>query len=120
MKAFGAIDLKIADRGEQFAVPVDQTFVAINQPLVIKPYEHRAHCVAQALVEGKTLAPPIRRCAKPPQLLDDGAARLGLPLPNPFDELVATQACPVGPLVAQLAFDDHLGGDAGMIGSGLP
>ena len=49
------------------------------------------------------------------------AAGLFLPLPDPLDELLAAHRAAVGCwLSMQLALDHHLGGDAGVVGAGLP
>jgi hypothetical protein len=63
---------------------------------------------------------PVHRGAHPPQLASDGAAGFRLPSPHPFDERVATQVVAGSALAGQLPLDHHLGGDAGVIGAGLP
>ena len=48
-------------------------------------------------------------------------AAFGLPGPDATDELLAAELAPVGLLALhELALDDHLRGDAGVIGSRLP
>jgi hypothetical protein len=54
-------------------------------------------------------------------LVHDGAAAFGLPFPDAAQEFLAPQFAARRLLALhQLAFDDHLRGDAGMIGAGLP
>lgn len=75
----------------------------------------------QPFVHGEALARPVAGCAKALELVDDGAAALGLPLPDPLKEFGAAHVAPSRLLpFHQLALDHHLGGDAGMIGAGLP
>ena len=53
--------------------------------------------------------------------LADGAAGFRLPRPDLFEEFLAAERAPVRLLALhQLALDHHLGGDAGMVGAGLP
>ena len=113
-------DLQVGNRGLQFGVPVDQPLVAIDQPLVVKIDEHLAHGVGQALVHGEAFAPPIGRGAKGAQLMGDGAAGFRLPGPHLVEKGGAPEIAAIDPLVGQLAFDHHLGGDAGVVGTGLP
>src|SRR5690606_23332928 len=63
------------------------------------------------------LAAPVHRAAEAAELAGDRAAAFGLPLPDLLDEFFAGV---VGALVLplfELAFDDHLRGDAGVIGA---
>ena len=53
-------------------------------------------------------------------LLDNRAAGFGLPLPHFFQEFLAAQADAAHLPLGQLALDDQLGGDAGMVGARLP
>ena len=64
---------------------------------------------------------PVAGAAEAPQLADDGAARLFLPLPDALDEGLAADGAAVRLLALhQLALDHHLGGDAGVVGARLP
>ena len=52
---------------------------------------------------------------------DDGAAGLRLPGPDPLQEFLAAHVAAAGLLALhQLPLDHHLGGDAGVVGAGLP
>src|SRR5690606_40320994 len=53
-------------------------------------------------------------------LLDDGAALLGLPLPDPLEKLRTTELVPVGAFLLQLSLHHHLGRDASVIGAWQP
>ena len=75
----------------------------------------------QAFVHREALARPVAGRAEPLELVDDRAAGFGLPLPNALDEgfashLAARRLLPF----RKLALDDHLRGDAGVVGAGLP
>ena len=50
------LDLKIRDCGVQHAVPIDQTLVLVDQPLLMEIDEYFAHGVGQALVHGEAIA----------------------------------------------------------------
>ncbi len=83
--------------------------------------EHLADGGAQPLVHGETLARPVGGGAEALQLIDDGAAAFGLPFPDARQELLAAHFAPTELLpFHQLALDDHLGGDAGVVGARLP
>ena len=118
----GRLDLQVGDGRLQLDVPVHQPLVAIDQPGLVEADEGPAHGPAQALVHGEALAAPVGRIAEPPHLADDRAAGFRLPLPDLGDERLAAELASA--LVAaggrELALDDHLGGDARMVGAGLP
>ena len=115
------LHLEIGDRGQQLRVPVHQPLVFVDQPLAIEFDEHLDHGARQAFIHGEALARPVAGRPQPLQLVDDGVAALGLPLPDPFQKLLAAHLAAAGLLpFHQLALDHHLGGDAGMVGAGLP
>ena len=115
------LHLEIGDRGQQLRIPVHQPLVLVDQALAMQCDEHLDDRARQPLVHGEALARPVAGGAEPLQLVDDDAAALGLPLPDPFEELGAAHVAAAGLLAFhQLALDHHLGGDAGMIGAGLP
>ena len=51
---------------------------------------------------------------------DDGAAGFGFPFPDFFQEFLAAHSDAAHLPLGQLALDDQLGGDAGVVGAGLP
>src|SRR5215203_6061464 len=83
--------------------------------------EHLQDGARKALVHGEALARPVAGCAKARQLALDGAFRLRLPGPDELEKLLAPEGAAVG-LAARgkLSLHHHLGGDAGVIGAGLP
>ena len=115
------LHLEVGDGGEQLGVPVDQPLVLVDEPLAVKLNEHLAHGAREAFVHGEALARPVAGGAEPLQLLDDGAAQFRLPRPHLFEEFFATERAASGLLALhELTLDHHLGGDAGMVGAGLP
>ena len=113
-------DLKVGDGGEQLRVPVDETLVLVDQPFAVELDEDLQHRLGQAGVHGEAFARPVAGGAEALQLADDGTARLGLPLPDALDELLAADLTAMQLPFGQLALHHHLRSDAGMIESGLP
>ena len=115
------LHFEIGDRGQQLRVPVDQPLVLVDQPFAVQLDEHLHDRARQALVHGEALARPVAGRAEPLQLVDDDAAALGLPLPDPLEEFGAAHVAAARLLpFHQLPLDHHLGRDAGVIGAGLP
>ena len=125
-------DLEVGDRGQHLGVPVDQPEILVDQAFPVEFDENLEHGLRQALVHGEALAAPVARGAEPAELAGDRAARIGLPLPDLGEELLAVQELLVGvgpgraldreadPLLLEVAHHHHLRGDAGMVGAGLP
>ena len=114
------LDFQVADRCLQPRIPVHQPLILIDEVLAIKLYKHFQNGPRQPLVHGEALARPVRRGAKPAQLLADGSAGLLLPFPDRFQELLAAHGHAALLALGQLALDDELGGDPGMVHAGLP
>ena len=113
-------DLEIGDCGVQLTIPVDQSLVAIDQALLVEVDEDLAHRRRQALVHGEALARPVRRGAEAAELIGDGAAGFLFPGPDSLDKAFAAEVVAGLAFFGKLAFDHHLGGDTGMIGTRLP
>ena len=115
------LHFEIGNRGEQFRIPVHQPLVLVDQPFAVQFDEHLDDGARQALVHGEAFARPVAGGAEPLQLIDDDAAALGLPLPDPFEEFGAAHLAAARLLpLHQLPLDHHLGRDAGVIGARLP
>ncbi len=115
------LDLEVGDGGQELRVPVDEPLVLVDEAGAMELDEDLAHGARQPLVHGEAEPRPIARGPEPLELADDGVARLLLPLPDAADERLAPHGVAVGLLpLHQLALDNHLGGDAGVIGAGLP
>ena len=115
-----AFDFEVGNGGVELRVPVHQPAVAIDQTLAVQRDEHLAHRLGQPLVHGEAFARPVQRGAEAAQLAGDGAAGLRLPLPHPVKEPLAPERLAAAALLGQQALHHHLGGDAGMVGAGLP
>ncbi len=117
----GLLHFEIGDRGQELGVPVHQPLVLVDQAVAVQLDEHLDHGLGQALVHGEALARPVAGSAEALELVDDGVAALGLPLPDPLQKLLAAHLAAAGLLALhQLPLDHHLGCDAGMVGTGLP
>ncbi len=115
------LDLEVGNGGQELRVPIDQALVLVDQAGAVEVDEDLAHGARQSLVHGEAEPRPVAGAAEPLELADDGVARLLLPLPDAADERLAPERAAVRLLpLHQLALDHHLGGDAGVIGAGLP
>ena len=115
------LHFEIGDRGEQLRIPVHQPLVFVDQAFAVQFDEHFHDRARQALVHREALARPVAGSAEALQLVDDDAAALRLPLPDAFEEFGAAHVAAARLLpLHQLPLDHHLGGDAGVIGAGLP
>ena len=115
------LHLEVGNRGQQLRIPVHQPLVLVDQALAVQFDEHLDDRARQALVHREALARPVAGRAEPLQLVDDDAAALGLPLPDPLQELGAAEVAPARLLpLHQLPLDHHLGRDPGVIGARLP
>src|SRR5690606_40815888 len=74
----------------------------------------------RAGANGKPLAAPADGVPELAHLAEDAPAGLLLPLPHPPYELLAPQVVAGQTLLGELALDDVLGGDAGMVGARKP
>ena len=102
-------------------VPIDQTLAAIDQPLGVHIHKNLDHRVWEIARHGESLAVPITRGPKPLQLVDNGAARLRLPLPNLVQKSLAAHLAARRRFgLGQFTLDHHLRRNAGVIGANLP
>jgi hypothetical protein len=121
------LDFEIGNGGFEAWMPVDQALGAVDQAALVQLDEdlgdgpHHLIVGGALLAHGEALAGEVGRGTQALELVHDGAAALGLPFPDTLDELLATHFAAAGLLALhQLALDDHLGGDAGMVGARLP
>ena len=114
------LDLDVGDRGQAARAPVDDALGAVDQPVVVEPLEDRLDGPGQALVHGEALARPVDAVAERLHLAEDLAAGLLLPLPDALDERLAAEVVAGLALLGELALDDVLGGDAGVVHAGQP
>ena len=125
------LDFQIGNRGFEMRVPVHQPLAAIDQALAVHVHEDLDDGVVEVALfafrrigrarHGEGLARPVAGGAEAFQLPDDRPARGDLLLPDAGGEGVAAH---LGArrlaLGRHVTFGHHLGGDAGMVGAGLP
>jgi hypothetical protein len=114
------LHLDVRQGGQAARAPVDDALGAVDQPFVEELLEHRLDGSGEPLVHGEALAVPVDAVAELAHLPEDLAAGLLLPLPDPLDERLAAQVMAGLAGLGQLAFDDVLGGDAGVVHAGQP
>src|SRR5690606_33028701 len=76
------LNFEVRNCGEQLGVPVHKTLVFINESSAIKLHKNFKNRAREPLVHGETLATPVAGRAEPFQLIDNGAAGFGFPLPH--------------------------------------
>ena len=114
-------DLLVAQGGEGDGAPVHHPLAAVDQALSVEIHKDLLHFAGIGLVHGEALARPVAGGAEFLQLPDDDAAVLFLPLPDLLEEGFAAEVVAgLFLLLAELALDDGLGGDAGVVGAGKP
>ncbi len=111
------LDLEVGDGGLQRPRPVHEPPVAVDEAALVQPDEHLEHGLRVVVVHREPLAPVVHRRAEPLVLLDDHGAGGAPPLPHPVDERLAAELLARQALGGQLALDDPLGGDAGVVGA---
>ena len=118
---FDILDFEIRDRSFKLGVPVDEALSSIDQAFTVKLDENLEHGSAQSIIHGEALARPVTGLAQTALLTGNHATRFSLPVPNAFEEFFTPHCAPVRLLVVhELAFDNHLRCNTGMVGSRLP
>ena len=116
-----AEDFEIGDRGLQHRVPIHEALAAIDQTVLVQLHEVLDDGLRVRGVHREGFARPVDARAHAADLLADGAGRELLPLPDLVEKLLAAELGArrlAGQL--QIALDDHLRGDARMVGAWLP
>ena len=115
------VDLEVRQRRSTRRAPVDQAARAIDQPLFVEANERLDDRRRVRRIHREARAVPVQRAAEALELLEDPVAGAVAPLPDPLDERGAADVvAALLLLLAQLALDDHLRGDAGVVGAGQP
>ena len=119
---FLAHHFQVGNGGLEHGVPVDQALAAVDQAFFEQAHEGFDDGLAGAFVHGEGFAAPVAGGAHAAHLPGDGVAGVLLPLPDLLDELVAAEGITGFALAfeREVARDDHLGGDAGVVGADLP
>ena len=114
------VDLEVAQRGLAARAPVDHPQAAVDEPVFVEVDEGRADGLHDRGVEGEDVARPVSAGAELAMLIGDAAAVLADPHPGAADELLTAEVLAAEAFLRQLALDDVLGGDAGVVLSGEP
>mmetsp|Transcript_22113 Transcript_22113/g.86955 ORF Transcript_22113/g.86955 Transcript_22113/m.86955 type:complete len:299 (+) Transcript_22113:780-1676(+) len=112
---FLARHLQVRHRGLQHRVPAHEPLAAVDQAFLVQPHEGLDDHLRELLVHREVLVAPAHRVAQPAHLAGDGVAGLLLPVPHPRDEVLAAQVVAALARGLQLALDDDLRGDAGVV-----
>ncbi len=112
--------LEVGDCRVQLGVPVDQALATVDQAVFMQAHEGFLDRFGQAVVHGEALTAPVYRRAQATDLAADVASGLLLPLPDLVQEGFAAEVVTVLALGLELALYQHLGGDTGVVGTGLP
>ena len=100
--------------------PVDDVLAAVDQALLVEAHEDVADGARKALVEREALARPVAARRRGGSSVADGAAGLRLPLPDALYEFFAAEVAAADAFGRELALNNHLGGDARVVGSWKP
>ena len=114
------LDLEVREHGLRLDVPVDQARVAVDQPLFVEPHEGFAHRPHHVRVHRELRPRPVAGSAHLAELLENPLPRLFLPLPDPFDELLAAEVVPRQAFLFELPLDHDLRRDPRMVDAGHP
>jgi hypothetical protein len=107
--------LLVGEGGQRGRAPVDHALAAVDVAAFEKVGEHPEDGPRVRRVHGELGAAPVARGAEALELLEDLAALLPAPVPDPLDELLAAEVVAGLLLPAQLALNDRLGGDSRMV-----
>jgi len=118
--AFVMDDFEVADGGEAAGAPIDHVAAAVDEAVAVEAKEGFEDGAVESGLEGEALEGPIAGGAEADHLLLDDAAAFGFPLPDAALEFLAAEVLAADALVGEFAFDDELGGDAGVVHAGKP
>ena len=115
------LDFHVGNRSQQLGIPVDEALVLVDQALLVERDENFENSLGETFIHGEAFARPVAGRAETFQLVEDQAAGFGLPFPHLLHEGLAAHITTAWKLLLhQLALDDHLRGDAGMVHARLP
>ena len=114
------LDLEVGEGGLADGVPVDHPLAAEDQAILVEVHEGLANRALARLVERERLAVPVRRCAEPAVLLGDPRARRVDEVPDTLEEGLAADVVAAHALLVELALDERIDGDRGVVDAGHP
>jgi hypothetical protein len=110
----------VGDRGTAVHAPVDEALGAVDQAVAVEVLERRADGLLTLLVHRERLAAPVRGGTQAPVLGGDAVAATAHELPGAVEELVPPDVVAADALARQVALDDRVHGDGGMVHAGQP
>jgi hypothetical protein len=114
-KGFLMLHFEIGKGGLAAGAPIDDVVTAVNQAFLIEADEHFPNRFGKAFIHGKPLPAPVTGGAQFLKLTDDCSPGLGLPLPDPFNELLPPQGVAVEAFGRELFLDHILSGNSRMV-----
>ena len=114
------VDLDVGDGGAAVDAPIDEALGAVDEAVVVEVLEGGADGELALLVHRERLARPVRRGAQAAVLQGDATAALADELPGALQERLAADVVAGDALARQVALDDGVHGDGGVVDAGLP
>ncbi len=115
------VHLEVGEDGRAARAPVHEPLGAIGEALLVERREREADGARADRVERVVLAGEVARAAEPPDLVEDVSAARVRPLAAERDERVAAEVVArLARPFPQVALDDHLRRDAGVVDAGDP
>ena len=114
------LDLKIRNRGESAGVPVDHVLAAVDQAALVQADKALGNRPRQSGVHREPLSGPVAARAYALELPHDLAAVGLLPTPHVLEEFLPPERPALDAVLGQAALNQHLGGDAGVVGARQP
>ena len=114
------LDLEVGERGAAVHAPVDDALAAVDEAVLVEVHERLAHGALPRLVHRERLALPVGRGPQPAVLLGDARARAPDEVPHALEERLAADVVPRDALGGQLALDERVDGDGGVVDAGQP
>ena len=111
------LHFQIGKRGGAARAPVHHVGAAIDEAAFVQAHEGFQHGARKIGIQGEPLAAPIAAIADALHLRGDAVAVLLFPLPDAAHEFFAAQLLAREPFGGEAALDQHLRGDAGVIGA---
>src|SRR5262249_39464979 len=113
-------DLEVRHRRAATRTPVHDVAAPVDQARLVHRHEGVAYGPREVRVHREPLARPVERAPEALQLRLDRVLGLALPGPDALDELLAAERLAVDAFLRELALDDHLGRDPGVVGPRHP
>ncbi len=112
--------LQIGKGGQATGAPVDNIVPPVNQSFMVEPDKNLLDGNGQPFVKGKPFPAPVTSRPQTLQLVDDNPPEFFPPFPDLFHKFFPAQLVAVQAFLGQHPFNDILGGNPGMVGSGDP